>query len=81
MRILAGTDGVEHVVIRIHTHQYWHNEVERPCCFKDYRLASGEKAIAANAAEFDRRMGIVVKIVNDLLLKNESGVTILFVDS
>lgn len=76
-RILAGTDAVDHIVVRIHTHEFCDDGLERSSCFKNIRLRNGEKAIVANS-EFNRRMGIVVKTIDDLLLKNTSEVTILF---
>jgi len=75
MRILASTDAEEHVVIRIHTHR----TADHPSMFTHRVLQNGEKVLGARPIEFDRRMKIIKKTINNLVKKNKSCVEVLFI--
>jgi len=75
MRILASTDAVEHIVIRIHTH----GTSCIPSMFTKKRLRNGEKVLEARPIEFDRRMRIIEDTIRILLKNNNTCVKELFV--
>jgi len=74
MRILASTDAVEHIVVRVHTHQ----TVDDPSMFVSRRLTNGEKVLSARPCEFSRRMKIIEKTIKRLMRKNRSCIEVLF---
>lgn len=67
-RLLAGTDAVNHIVVRIHTHSY---DDYKPCAAKS--KINGEWVVSYRQKEFDRKMGI-----RRLLAANESVGKIMF---
>ena len=73
MRLLAGTDAVEHIVVRIHTHSY---DSFKPCVTKSQ--INGEQVVSCRQKEFDRRMDIVVPEIRRLLEAKESVVKVMF---
>ena len=73
MRLLAGTDAVDHIVVRIHTHSY---ENFKPCVTKSQ--INGEWVVACRKKEFDRRMDLVVPEIRRLLAARESVVKVMF---
>jgi len=75
MRILASTDAVEHIVMRIHTH----GTSSYPSMFTKKRLRNGERVLEARPIEFDRRMCIIDHTLRDLLKKNNTCIKELFV--
>ena len=81
MRILAGTNGVEHIVLRIHTHMYKEKGITYPPCFKKIALKNGEKGIIAHEKEFERRMDIVVNNIENLIENDLSCILHLFRDN
>jgi len=74
MRILASTDAVEHIVVRIHTHR----TTDYPSMFISKRLKNGEKVLSARPEEFDRRMKMIENTIKRLMRKNKSCVEVLF---
>jgi len=76
MRLHAGTDAVNHIVIRIHTHGY---ENYLPCVIRSH--VGGEWVVRAREKEFVRRMDIVVPEIRRLLAKNEPTVKVMFLGS
>ena len=73
MRLLAGTNAIDHIVVRIHTHSY---ENFQPCVTRSQ--INGEWVVSCRQKEFDRRMDIVVPEIRRLLVAKESCVKILF---
>ena len=74
MRILASTNAVEHIVIRVHTH----STDQYPSMFTKKRLRNGESVLEARPAEFGRRMTIIQETIRGCLEENKSCVKILF---
>lgn len=74
MRILASTDAVEHIVIRVHTHP----TNDHPSMFMKKRLRSGESVLGARPVEFERRMTIIHETIQKCLTENKSCIKILF---
>lgn len=75
MRLLAGTDSVDHIVVRIHTHSYANFQ---SCVTKSQ--INGEWVVSCRQKEFDRRMDIIVPEIWRLLAEKESVVKVLFLD-
>lgn len=75
MRLLAGTDSVYPIVVRIHTHSYENYE---PCVTKS--PINEEWVVSCLQKEFDRRMDIVVPEIRRLLAASESVVKVMFLD-
>jgi len=73
MRLLAGTDSVDHVVVRIHTHSY----DNYPSCVTKSQI-NGEDVVSCRQAEFDRRMDIIVPEIRRLLVGSKSIVKVMF---
>ena len=73
MRLLAGTDCIEHIVVRIHTHSY---DNYKPCVTKSQ--INGEWVVSCRQKEFDRRMAIVVPEIRKLLEEGKSVVKVMF---
>ena len=73
MRLLAGTDAVDHIVVRIHTHSF---QNFKPCVTKSQ--INGEWVVACRKKEFDRRMDLVVPEIRRLLAARESVVKVMF---
>lgn len=69
MRLLAGTDSVDHIVVRTHTHSY---DNCKSCVTKSQWVVTCRKK------EFDRRMDIVVPEIRRLLAAGESVVKVMF---
>lgn len=73
MRLLAGTDSVNHIVVRIHTHSY---DNFKPCVTRSQ--INGEWVVSCRQKEFHRRMDIVVPEIRRLLAEKESVVKVMF---
>lgn len=75
MRLHAGTDAVNHIVVRIHTHSY---DNYMPCVSRSQ--INGEWVVRARQEEFIRRMDIVVPEIRRLMVENEPIVKVMFLD-
>lgn len=74
MRILASTDCVEHIVIRIHTHSYG----DFPSMFQTKLLRNSQKVYERREGEFQDRMLIIEKNIKMAIKENKSCVNVLF---